>query len=75
MSSVGADCHCGNGIVMGTHVEKQLAGLNVDETHYTILAQYTYCLHRREKKPRTHDTYKQTTGSPTDTQTESLTGE
>lgn len=37
VSTIRADCHCGNGIVMGTYIEKQLASVNVDEAHYAIL--------------------------------------
>lgn len=48
MSAVGADRHCGDRVVMGTHVEEQLAGVNVDEAHHAVLAQYTKRLNRRE---------------------------
>lgn len=39
--AVGADCHRVDGIMVGTHMEKQLASLNVDKVHHTVLAQDT----------------------------------
>lgn len=50
MSTIRTDSHCSDGIVMGTNMEKQLAGMNVDEPHYAVLAQYTKRLHIRETK-------------------------
>lgn len=52
MSAVGADRHCGDCVVMGTHVEEQLAGVNVDEAHHAVLAQYTKRLRERENNPQ-----------------------
>lgn len=40
MASVGTDSGCGDGVIMGSDVEEQLAGLDVDETHHTILTQH-----------------------------------
>lgn len=42
--AVRADCHRVDGITVGTHMEKQLASLNVDKVHHTVLAQYTKSL-------------------------------
>lgn len=42
--AVGADCHCADGIITGTQVEKQLASLNIDKAHHAVLAQYTKSL-------------------------------
>lgn len=44
VAAVGADCHCGDGIITGTQMEKQLASLNVDKAHQAVLAQYAKSL-------------------------------
>lgn len=42
--AIRADCHRVDGITAGTHMEKQLAGLNVDKLHHAVLAQHTKSL-------------------------------
>lgn len=58
MSAVGADRHSSDGVIMGTNVEKQLAGVNVDEAQHTILAQHTQCLLSQEQTSHTHNVEK-----------------
>lgn len=54
MSSIRTDCHCDDSIVVGTNVEMQLAGMNVDEPHDAVLAQYTKHLHKDKKWLKGH---------------------
>lgn len=42
--AVRADRHRVDGIMVGTHMEKQLASLNVDKVQHAFLAQYTKSL-------------------------------
>lgn len=49
VSTIRADCHCGNGVFVGTYMEKQLASVNVDEAHDAILTQYAENLQREKQ--------------------------
>lgn len=44
VAAVGADCHCADGTVTGTQMEKQPATFDVDEAHHAVLTQHTESL-------------------------------